>query len=396
MPTVILIDPSITSVSPAMKSIVGSIPELKANGWRVEALTHFADPSLALDEVHLIPSLRIPKVLGFFFFTFAVNVYAALNLRKRMSDPDVILLNGNPHCFYADVCTVHFASVRWIRIQLRLGITSFRELAELALSGFSAAIDLAVWRASRCRRFLPPSDSMGAIVGRYTHSAARVQTLPNSFPRERLNSENRKAWRVSAREALEFSPDELVFAFSSQGHYRRKGFWRAVSGLAEYRKRSRSNAKLLVIGGYPATLERLQQRLSSEWPGWREWIKFTGFIVDSEKTLAAADAFLFPSYFEAFSLVEIEAAAMGIPLLLTEHCGSEMILERGVNGLLLGESPKEIADGIETFAALGPDAFSYDIKRALSQEEYAAKLRSILEEIRLEKALPLSQASASK
>jgi len=42
--------------------------------------------------------------------------------------------------------------------------------------------------------------------------------------------------------------------------------------------------------------------------------------------------------------VEIEAAAMGLPLLLTPHHGSEMILKDGVNGLVLPFDAAGIAE----------------------------------------------------
>ncbi len=115
-------------------------------------------------------------------------------------------------------------------------------------------------------------------------------------------------------------------------------------------------------------------------PDWREWITFTGNVPDVERYFAAADGLLFPSYSEAFALVEIEAAACGLPLFLTHHHGSEMILEDGVNGRWLEFDSEKIADVLADFVsgAWKPSAGSKS--NALDTEAYA---RRFIEELKL-------------
>jgi len=145
--------------------------------------------------------------------------------------------------------------------------------------------------------------------------------------------------------------------------------------------------RLLVVGGLPGTLRGLQSRLAKEHPDWSEWILFTGTQAEVEKYYAAADAFLFPSYFEAFSLAEIEAAATGLPLLLTPHHGSEMILRDGVNGLLLEFDARKIAGKLRSFLD-AKTPFEHSLGKAVNRAEYAKRLERFYEERLAEEASP--------
>ena len=97
------------------------------------------------------------------------------------------------------------------------------------------------------------------------------------------------------------------------------------------------------------------------------------------KYLAAADALLFPSYSEAFALVEIEAAAMGLRLYLTPHHGSEMILREGQNGREIPWNTHGIVRVLEeelTAGLVRPGSSSHG--KAPSQTDYAGRLLGTL------------------
>jgi glycosyltransferase involved in cell wall biosynthesis len=106
-------------------------------------------------------------------------------------------------------------------------------------------------------------------------------------------------------------------------------------------------------------------------------------VSDIEKYYAAADALLFPSHSEAFSLVEVEAGACGLPLFLTRHHGSEMIMEAGKNGLWLEFDSVNIAEVLETFITKRWQPTAVPLKHAMDSVSYAQRLTQ-----ELLKALP--------
>jgi glycosyltransferase involved in cell wall biosynthesis len=76
-------------------------------------------------------------------------------------------------------------------------------------------------------------------------------------------------------------------------------------------------------------------------------IVFGGFRRDISTALASADIFLFPSWYEAFSLATIEAAACSLPVVATSINGTEDFIQPGVNGEFVESDPNHIAKVLE-------------------------------------------------
>lgn len=58
---------------------------------------------------------------------------------------------------------------------------------------------------------------------------------------------------------------------------------------------------------------------------------------DREQLYHRSDVFVFPSYYEGFAQVLIEAAASGLPIISTINSGAEEIVENGKNGFIIEE-----------------------------------------------------------
>ena len=74
-----------------------------------------------------------------------------------------------------------------------------------------------------------------------------------------------------------------------------------------------------------------------------ERVVFGGFCRNVATALAAADVFLFPSWYEAFSLATIEAAACGLPIVASRISGAEDFVRPGINGEFIEHHPEQIA-----------------------------------------------------
>ena len=64
-------------------------------------------------------------------------------------------------------------------------------------------------------------------------------------------------------------------------------------------------------------------------------VRFLGMRTDMEDLYAAMDLFVLPSHREGFPRAAMEAAAMGLPLVVTDIRGCRQVVDHGVNGLII-------------------------------------------------------------
>lgn len=370
----LIIDPDITPASPAMKGVLRSFAQIRDAGFEIEVWCWRCDHGIDPDRVVKLPSLgaRLLGPLQAIVFSVLVSlrslwVFGVMRGRR----PDVIY-SIVPYLAGCDVAHAHFSPWDWERRMKELGNHTLKDWLER-----TANLIIRWWtgrfvRATGAARLLTPSDAVAADF-RARAPQLNITVLPNSYDPARFNLDVRDCWRHCKREKLGFDEADRVFVFVSTGHYRRKGFFLAVDAIEKVRRRHPC-ARLLVVGGQPRALAGLKRRLHREHPHWESWLRFTGSVSEPEQYLAAADAFLFPSYSEAFALVEVEAAACGLPLFLTRHHGSEMVLEDGVNGRFVEFDSDRIAAVLAEFIRGEWKPRCVSLKRALDRSAYASAL----------------------
>jgi glycosyltransferase involved in cell wall biosynthesis len=314
------------------------------------------------------------------YFTVIVNLYGFWRWLCRKPRPATIIHATCGTYLGADVTSVHFLGCVWARTQLRIGFSGWRDVARYSFTLLGMCVERLQWWSPALRLALAVSDSVAAEVRTRTRSAVGVETLPNSYDETRFNPGVRDRQRPAFREQFGFHTEDVVFVFASFGHYKRKGFWLAVSAIAAARAAGcGKKARLLVLGGAPRAISVLESQLGAMASDWKDWITFAGPQTAMENYYAAGDALIFPSYFETYGLVALEAAAMGLPVLLTPFHGSEMTLCDGVNGRLLSYDPVILAGQIRDFLANGLPGFQRSVGRGLTKGEYTAALVGIYE-----------------
>jgi UDP-glucose:(heptosyl)LPS alpha-1,3-glucosyltransferase len=85
--------------------------------------------------------------------------------------------------------------------------------------------------------------------------------------------------------------------------------------------------------------------------GTAERLQFLGPVRDMPALYAGADAFVLPTSYEAFPLVALEAAASGLPLLVTRVSGVVEMLEDGRNGWFITPDAADIARRLNQLSA---------------------------------------------
>ncbi len=104
---------------------------------------------------------------------------------------------------------------------------------------------------------------------------------------------------------------------------------------------------LIVVGGTESEIRNFKAITTSP------WVHFVGLQNDIRPFLWSSDAFVFPSAYEGFPLVCLQAAAAGLPLIATRINGIAEFIEDGVNGWIVERTTRSIQSAIQE-AALSP------------------------------------------
>jgi glycosyltransferase involved in cell wall biosynthesis len=176
------------------------------------------------------------------------------------------------------------------------------------------------------------------LAEHYDVAPERIRIVPNGVDHAVFRPAPDAAARRALRAALELPADAFLALFVG-GDWERKGVRDAIDAVA-----ATPDVHLVIVGRGDAAAMlahavragaagRVHVRPPSPAP---------------ERFYAAADAFVFPSRYEAFSLVTLEAAASGLPIVCHAINGTEELVADGVNGWLVPFGPDAIAARLRT------------------------------------------------
>jgi UDP-glucose:(heptosyl)LPS alpha-1,3-glucosyltransferase len=191
------------------------------------------------------------------------------------------------------------------------------------------------------RRFVCASEGVAEeLRGYFPKLADRVGTIQNGVDIDAFAPGSRAEEAREARRALELAEERSLAIFVGS-EWERKGLEPVIGALALV-----EGWDLLVVGAgdrdrYQAIADRLGVGGAVHWHGVSR---------DVAPLYQAADAFVFPTSYEAFPLVALEAAASGLPILATPVNGVRELVQDARNGFLISREPADIAERLRQLA----------------------------------------------
>jgi glycosyltransferase involved in cell wall biosynthesis len=155
--------------------------------------------------------------------------------------------------------------------------------------------------------------------------------------------------QAARRELGATSPDDVVVGLVGR-LVREKGFPEAFQAAASLRDRH-PELRVAVIGPEEPdkadALTDVDRRVAAD-----AGVRFLGARDDVPRLYAAMDMFVLASHREGFPLSPMEAAAMGVPAVVTDIRGCRQVVDDGVTGLLVPpRDPRALAAAIARLAA---------------------------------------------
>lgn len=151
------------------------------------------------------------------------------------------------------------------------------------------------------------------ILRHFRIDPAKLHIIHSSIDTEAWHPTLRAAHRDGQRAQLGIPAEALCLVFVGSG-FERKGLAVALQALAQ----ARSRPHLIVVGRDKRARHYQQQAAQL---GIADRVHFVGAQNEVKPFYAAADALIFPSLYEPFGNVNLEAMAMGLPLLASTRDG---------------------------------------------------------------------------
>ena len=347
MTTVVLIDSAFERSSPSARGMVDLVRSLSARAsppFRFEIWAQSVEPSL-VESVHFRPFRKRfqNRILALVCLSLEITTRFLQEKLFQRQRERVYLSNGFL-CPFADLVTVHFSGWDWFLKTCRLGGKAPQFFSSTLRAALVVCLDTLYQWSPVSNRLVAVSQGVESDLQKFaapwkeTAMIANLQADGVYCPAERERRRARMRPEVIPRD----DDETCVLGFCSLGHLRRKGFWLAVEAVAEAR---RAGAKILffVIGNDGTDLH---EELGQIDPSFEDWIRFQSYPAPVLDCLSACDGYLFPSYSEAFSLTEIEAAALGLRLYFTPHHGVEMFEQETFYGRVLPWKVSEVSQAL--------------------------------------------------
>ena len=306
--------------------------------------------------------IRIPRYLP----SWLKILLFALKHRRliRREHFDVVLGFGNTICMnvYQSHGGVHwFSTFRKVYCEHNPVLRFLKRLIILLSLKHHVRnwIESAPFRTTPVPRIIAISDMIRRdYVKYYQMHEENIDLVYNGIDPERFNLESLHKYRQKVRDKFEISSNEVVFVFVSYD-LKKKGIEPLVKAAGILKQSSMLPFRVLVVGGYPyPSLKRMVQRL-----GLAETIIFAGPSKAVQEIYAASDVFVLPTYYDACSLVVLEAMLCGLPAITTEYNGIAGILSNEKNSYVISHPP----DCAE-LAARMRDLLSKEKRSAMSLE----------------------------
>lgn len=290
---------------------------------------------------------------------FAWRSYLLSYLRPRRKYGTSMILEPPPLIHATGACTwmsdivqVQFVQAAWFKKRVELGqVLQTKNWLKGKLNGFYqwALIRGHIFTENKAfqknKTFIPIANCVAKELSFHYGIKNNVHVIhhgvdPTAFsplPLDQINL------RIDLRKKTGISPNDIVLLLV--GAFARKGLSFAIQAMSHLDREVLKGVKLLAIGtgdvdGFRHQANSLQLE---------EKVILLGHQKNIVPYFQCADLFLFPTLYEPFGMVILEAMSCGLPPIVSAIAGGAELVENGKSGLIIQNpmDPKEIASHIE-------------------------------------------------
>lgn len=331
-------DMSVSRNSPAGSCVLYEIEGLRRD-YRITVFSERFDGQQDASLRHVfVPLPKRPLFLRYALF----QVLAALRYWFwRLSNSRPFLIQTTQGQFPgAEVAYAHFCHGAYLENQWKQSTaTGSRRLARWLNHRFNAAKERTAFKQAT-KIVVPSLGLQRELSHAYPDVANKIVVISNPVDLERF-ARPVNFDRSAKRAELGYEDNHVVFVFMALGDFARKGLGLVLPAMAALPAAERERARLLVVGGGEGEIGQYQALAQQQ--GLGNQVQFVGMQSEVRPYLWAGDVFAFPSAYEIFSLAILQAAAAGLPPIVSQGLyGAEEFVRHGENGWVV----KRDVDGV--------------------------------------------------
>jgi len=179
------------------------------------------------------------------------------------------------------------------------------------------------------------SSNKAEATRQYGVPSDRISVIYNGYDPRRFHAPRGSTIRTEMLKRYGLPEDATVLLFVSQD-FLRKGLDCLIGALPPVMRKNPRTWLVVVGKDKPGTFQTMARR-----EGVDRRVIFAGASDAIEEFYAMADALVFPTRFDPFPLVCLEAMACGLPVITTRVNGVSDIIQDGINGYVI-ESPQDL------------------------------------------------------
>jgi UDP-glucose:(heptosyl)LPS alpha-1,3-glucosyltransferase len=240
-----------------------------------------------------------------------------------------------------NVVTAHICQGGWYDATVRYaGRPNWRKHVFHAVA---SRLERLAFRPRAARRFIAVSQRLRNDLEASYDCTDRVCVIPHGVDTDTFHPRNRTSWRVAVRREVGLPEGACVALYVGD---LQKAIPAAIRAVARVH-----GVHLMAVSRSPAAP---YGPLVKE-TGVGDRVHFLPPTSQVERYYAAADLFLFPSFYDSFGLVVTEAMASGLPVVVSRAAGAAELIDHGTDGLLV-DDPADTAGLAEAVGSLARDA----------------------------------------
>jgi len=221
---------------------------------------------------------------------------------------------------------------------------------------YTLSTEAAIFNPRHTRLVICNSQMVADEVTRhYPYPHEQIRVIPNGVDLEYFCPAS-TAHREHLRAAHKIEADDFVLLFVGSGFWR-KGLDIAIDIVADLQQlKPQRSLKLFVVG--KGDIEAHRRQAAQRGIGQSVFFEGTKSPDQVLEWYQLADVFLFPTRYDPFSNVCLEAAACGLPVITTPRNGFSEQVQEGINGMILRSewNSKNRVEQVERFCGNLPPA----------------------------------------